>query len=418
MKHILYFIAISTWLCISATSCSNNEEKIATSIEPGVYYVGMDINTMLDVVTKNYDPSINNFTSTYDYKSIYLFNAEGESVSIPIVNDCPDGENTCTGIRYRIEVDNIGNATITPFDENGDPTSNSLKVEKDTKCYFSSYNQVQWKLKDSQIGTHSLGTQNFTFYTKDKDTNVEIYRSGTLNNANVVVQKNYTINELTSNGDLDLIRECSGFRVVAFFYDQENGWEGADQSLGNYKDWYVKIYLGGTAFPETYNFITNESSGKGGYYSTGDITSTEPYTTKFTQLRDFEFSLGGPQLEGYGYLSYDENHLYSPINEAGELHVYILVKRWTNNEKDPDEEWLSSDIGAIQTEAKATISDVGNNNHYTLGLTLSASDLVEAWKKVYPSTETSNNSTITRSPLGAEVRSFTVPENAIVCEIN
>lgn len=189
MKHILYFIAISTWLCISATSCSNNEEKIATSIEPGVYYVGMDINTMLDVVTKNYDPSINNFTSTYDYKSIYLFNAKGESVSIPIVNDCPDGENTCTGIRYRIEVDNEGNATITPFDENGNPTSNSLKVEKDTKCYFSSYNQVQWALKDSQIGTHSLGTQNFTFYTKDKDTNVEIYRSGTLNNANVVVQK-------------------------------------------------------------------------------------------------------------------------------------------------------------------------------------------------------------------------------------
>lgn len=178
---------------------------------------------------------------------------------------------------------------------------------------------------------------------------------------------------------MDLIRECSGFRVVAFFYDEENGWEGANQSLANYEDWYVKIYLGGTAFPETYHFITNESSGNGGYYSTGDITSTEPYTTKFTQLRDFEFSLGGPQLEGYGYLSYDENHLYSPINEAGELHVYILVKRWTGQEN--FEDWLSNDIGAIQTSVVINLKNILNNNHYTLGLTLSASALVEAWKK-------------------------------------
>lgn len=419
MKHILYFIAISTWLCISATSCSNNEEKIDKSIEPGVYYVGMDINAMHNVTTRGYSSAVNNFTETYDYDNIYLINGNtGESISIPIVDNCPDGESTCTGIRYQIEVNENGSATITALNAEGNPTGTSLEVGKEDDCYFSSYDKTTWELEDTQKGTNSLGSQKFTFYTKNENTNVEIYRSGTLENSNLI-RKNYSIEDLTTNGDLDLIRECAGFRVVGFFYDEENGSMGANTSLGGYEDWYIKIYLGGTAFPESYSFLDQTCTGNGGYYSSGPVTSETPYTTKFSQLRDLVFSIGGDSsLEGYGYLSYVENHLYTPLKKDGELHVYILVKRWTNNEKGPDEEWLSSDIGAIQTEAKATISDVGNNNYYTLGLTLPASHLVEAWEKAYPSTETSNNSTITRSPLGAEVRSFTVPENAIVCEIN
>ena len=142
-----------------------------------------------------------------------------------------------------------------------------------------------------------------------------------------------------------------------------------------------------------------------------------------------EFANVKSVYQGFGYVSEDTNTLFSPVTGTNRPHVYLLVKHWTGP-GEPDEAWLKSDVGALQTEivTQGTLHNPRNADAYITGLAIELAVFKKAWEDNYgpltPSTgsESSNasslatHSTITRSPSGDPVRSFTLPEDAIVIQ--
>lgn len=431
MKQIYVYAVISVWLCIVAISCMNKEESV-TYVKPGVYYVGMDISTIPNSVTRGYDANYYQFDENYDPNVIYLHSKEIEggtvnSIEIPVYNNCPDNQGeTCKGFRYRIEVDENQNATITPLDLNGDPIGTStLTLKQNQTCYFSSMQDDEWKLKDEQVQTNSLYGNPYTFYLRQKDINKEIYRSKSEADGT-----DLGIDDLLVNGDLTIVRACAGFNTLAFFFDSKStslfddtAFEsimGSDPST-----WYVKVYMGGAGFTNAYDLSTQASTGEkaGGYYSTGDaghFEEGELDLNKYLSFREFMYAFTFSNIKnGFGYLTLEGNQLYTPVvGGENQIEVYILIKHWTGDATGPDDDWLLDDMGALQTKVDFKV-EPQNNNFYTLGLTIDINDFKAAWDAAGGDGDATPPSevAITRSPSGTLVREFTLENAKVICDV-
>lgn len=501
MKQKSIFFTVCSFLLLFATSCTDKiNDEVAQRVEPGVYYIEKDLSAVVVTpttkgVTKNYE-----FDTNYDDKVIYLHKIGGTSddcIAIPIIN-CPGGESgTCKGIRYRIEIDEFENATITPLNENEEPvrveiddsgnvTTTPLEDEdlveagvtltltKNDQCYFSSWPTKEWALQNGQWAAQQWAGEEdaYYFFYREKNINKELYRSGELGEP-----KNLDITQLKTNGDLNLTRACAGFLLSTIIYDKRtySQEDEEDPNTGSYlyseyfftnvmgsapSKWYIKMYLGGACFPKSYD-IENWKEGSdqfpNGYYSTGDVekfVSGEIVGQYFLSLKGKKYNSATVGYGGYGYLSAYENVLFSPVTGGDdEMHVYVLIKHWTGD-GDPGEDWLLSDVGALQTEitGESVSTKPTNSEFIKIALVIEDQEFNEAWNNgtyvegssqigdkaqnalilaagIDPTTgnkisnSSSNsptpaayNTAITRSPSGAPVRTFTLPKDAIVIQ--
>ena len=453
MKQFFIFYTLCSFLLLSVTSCTDKDES-DQRVEPGIYYIGKDLNA-ISTKTRGINPDNFEFDTNYDYNYIYLHKiekdpeSEEECIKIPVYENCPSNTGTiCNkGFRYRVEVDESGKATIIPLDKEGNAIegSSSITLKDGEQCYFSSWPTDEWAMNDNQFSEERWAGQNESYhlYYRDKEVNKEIYRSG-----NGPIYQSLTIKDLTTNGDLFLTRACATFTSAVLLYDKENKHTtltGATEYTTDATDfvetmgddpsnWYIKIYIGGKCFATNHNIETGELSTDhpNGYYSSGDATKFgegDIVGKKYLPLSQDIFTNSKSVYQGFGYVSESTNTLFSPVTGTDQVHVYLLIKHWTGS-GEPDETWLNSDIGAIQTEIApdGIVSTPSNSNAYITALVLDLAVFKKAWEDNYgpltPSTgsESSNtssfatHSTITRSPSGDPVRSFTLPEDAIIIQ--
>lgn len=122
MKQLFIFYILCPFLLLLITSCTDKDESIH-KVEPGIYYIGKDLNTVVtNTQTRGIDSKNYEFDTNYDYDYIYLHKIGSEEcIEIPVYENCPSNTGTiCNkGFRYRVEVDETGNATITPLDKEG-----------------------------------------------------------------------------------------------------------------------------------------------------------------------------------------------------------------------------------------------------------------------------------------------------------
>lgn len=444
MKQFFIFYTLC-FLLLSVTSCTDKEESIR-KVEPGIYYIGKDLNAVVSrIQTRGVNSDNYEFDTNYDYDYIYLHKIGSEEcIKIPVYENCPNNTGTiCNkGFRYLVEVDEIGKATIIPLDKEGKPIegSSSITLEENEQCYFSSWPTDEWAMNESQFSEERWADQDESYYLyyRDKEINKEIYRSGEGND-----YQNHDIGDLTTNGDLTLTRACATFTAAVLIYDKNNPFHMGE--ITNYptsektftdimgdapSNWYIKIYIGGECFATNHNIETGELSTDhpNGYYSSGDATKFgegDIVGKKYLPFVQREFTNAKSVYQGFGYVSESTNTLLSPVTGASRAHAYLLVKHWTGP-GEPDEAWLKSDVGALQTEIAplGTVYKPINANAYITGLAIDLAVFKKAWEENYgpltPSTETDTpttlktHSTITRSPSGEPVRSFTLPDDAII----
>lgn len=449
MKHFSIFYTLCLFLLLPTASCTDNDD--IRRAEPGIYYIGKDLNAVVSSQTRGINSNDYEFDTNYDYGYIYLHKiGSAECIQIPVYDNCPNNtdETTCTkGFRYRVEVDESGNATITPLDKEGNAIegSSSITLEDGEHCYFSSWPTDEWAMHDGQFSEERWAGQNESYYLyyRDKEVNKEIYRSGTGNE-----YQNHDIVDLTTNGDLSLTRACASYSAAVLLYDKNNPIHIGDETtyypiseakfteiMGDApSNWYIKIYIGGECFATDHNIETGELSTDhpNGYYSSGDASKFgegDIVGKKYLSLIQREFTNAKSIYQGFGYVSESTNTLLSPVTGTSRAHVYLLIKHWTGP-GEPDEAWLKSDVGALQTEIapQGTVYKPINANAYITGLAIDLAVFKKAWEDNYgpltPSTgsESSNtssfatHSTITRSPSGDPVRTFTLPEDAIIIQ--
>lgn len=430
----LAFVAVCLGLCLNTTSCTDTDKEDAIKIvEPGIYYIETNLTPSLETrgILDNQD-----FDTNYDPNNIYLhaINSD-EYLELPVYDNCPDSEGgTCKGFRYRMEVDDEGNATITPIDRNGDYLSSTITLSADQSCYFSSWPSDMWALdSESQISEEHWASDpnnKYYFYYRDKTVNQEIYRS----------ESNLEISDLQKNGDLTIVRACAGFNVLGLFYDSSNKSEFGNSTtyimneerfikiMGSSPDeWYIKIYIGGSCYPDQYNFETNTATTThpNGYYSSGDGDKFEGGQLDNQQYLSFsqtQYGTGSVTYQSYGYYTRENNQLFTPVIGQSEVNVYILVKHWTQaNDPNgtltkPSSEWLKSDIGALQT---TMVSDAKinpqNNNFYSLGLIMDLTQFKAAWDA--NGRDNYSSSSTTRSLSGAPVREFKLENAKVICDV-
>lgn len=445
MKKILTFIMVCTCFFIYIVSCTDKDDATTIEqVEPGVYNVEMDLSPMVEFATKGIKDN-NMFDTNYDPDFIYLHKIESdESLLFPVYNNCPDTEGgTCRGFAYRMVVNEDGSATITPRNADGTYSSESITLSKEDKCYFSSWPTDKWQLNENQISSEHWvdnSDNKYYFYYRDKNINKEIYRSS----------DNLTIPLLSSNSELVMKRACAGFNVLALFYDSKNKIvDDMDTSsityelnrdsffniIGSYpEEWYVKIYIGGTCYTDLYNIENEEakSSHPNGYYSSGDAGKFESEQIDNQQFLPFsgrKYLSGSTTYRSFGYYTQSGNNLLTPVAEEIPVNIYILIKHWLkeNGETEPTDEWLKSDIGALQTTlVSGAIIEPKNNNFYTLGLLMDLTQFKNAWeaaggdagqKKLEDQYNSSTSTTMTRSPSGAPVREFTLKDAKVICDV-
>lgn len=377
---LLICLGILVWM--SCTDDKNIGEITDSSqpIEPGTYIVGINLG-LETPLTKGVTTNLT-FDEVYESDVIYLHKIvdgeEAECIEIPVQTyDCqnPNAMGQCEGFIYQIEKEDNGTITITAVNaETREPIENqSMSVNENDSFYFSSMPTRYWSVpEDNQTSynppTGTMASSN-ELYKRQKESNVEIYRS---------VDNFEGISDLISSaGDLELERKCSGFTFSALFLDMdENGIipdpdEEENESrltrsefekvMGDSPDnWYVKVYIG-SIFTSKYDM--QEKTGEqdaGGFYASSDYETYIKNGTDnglYTQFRSANNGNSQNSLRGFGYNSYTDNYLFSPTNEnyAEDLILYVYIKHWTG-EGDPTDDWLSSDEGAMYTQI--TGSDV------------------------------------------------------------
>lgn len=474
MKHIFIFFTACSFLLLSMTSCTDkNNDETTHRVEPGVYYIGKDLNAVVSKpTTKGVTPDFE-FDSDYSYDVIYLHKiGTKDYITIPIVDNCPNATQTgtCKGIRYRVAVDESGKATITPLDANEKPVTDGgiLELAEKDQCYFSSWPTDEWAMEEGQWTVQQWADDPAAYYLyyRKKTINKEIYRSGI--NGEI---ENLNIDKLTQNGDLNLTRACAGFMLATILYDGET-YQGSgnnlqyfttekrfkelmgDRDIDSYKRWYIKMYLGGSCFPQSYDIETCTESNQNypnGYYSSGDadkFNSGELAGQYFLPFSYNSYNKIQTSYGGYGYLTSMEegqqNLLFSPVTGKTEIHVYVLIKHWTGQDE-PSKEWLLSDIGALQTEINPTTHTTPRTGDFVqIAFLMDLSLFKKAWEDaggdtaqnelienagIDTGTKTSSedksssslntsiySTTLTRSPSGDPVRTFTLPEDAIIIQ--
>lgn len=406
MKRIYYTLTICFGL-IFLVACTDGKdvEGITDSmetVEPGTYIVGINLGVETPL-TKGINSNNLTFNNVYESNVIYLHKIvngeEAQCIEIPVhTYDCqnPDVMNRCNGFIYQIEKQDNGSVTITALNADRSPIEGqTMTVNENDSFYFSSIPGRNWSVPEKNQESYTPPTETIAstneLYKREKDKNVEIYRS---------VNNFEGIDELISSaGDLELERKCSGFTFSALFIDIENknGEDNEDFSIltedefqqvmkDSYKNWYIKVYIG-PMFTSKYD-MQNETGAQeeGGFYASSD---RDTYLENgidnglYTQFRQAGNGNTQSILRGYGYNSYNDNYLFSPTNEtyaANNLRLYIYIKHWTGS-GDPTTEWLSSDEGAMYTQitgSQVTSVTVKDGVFYECGATIDIRELYAA----------------------------------------
>lgn len=434
MKKSFILFLLCTWLCFTISSCTNEDDS-TSQVLPGTYFIEMNLNSVLSTkgVHDNQD-----FDTQYSYDYIYLHRTENEeSLYFPVYDNCPNPNQegiNCKGFRYRLKVEENGNTTITPINADGSYSEQSLTLNDKEEYYFSSWPTNEWTLRNDeevkQISSEHWADdpQNpYYFYYRYNEVNKEIYRS----------ENNLTLLDLQSNGDLWMKRPCAGFNVIGLFYDSNSKTvDEFDPSNVTYEmdprifstimnsspeEWYIKIYIGGSCYPDSYNIKdqTSQNNHPNGYYSSGDGNKFENGALDnqiFLPFSGNNYSTGKVKYKSYGYYTRAGNHLFTPVTENEKVNIYILIKHWTE-EGTPSDEWLKSDIGALQTTIAggATVTPI-NGNFYTLGVIIDLTQFKAAWEKEFGEGSTASGTT-TRSLSGAPVREVTIPGAKVICDV-
>lgn len=458
MKFIFTLLTILTGSCLLTASCTDNgtvNNTASEPVEPGVYYVGMNLSAG-ETATKGVVDN-NRFDQIYDYDYIYLhkITTDGteESIRIPVIENCSECENNEKGIRYRICTFDDGTYNITALDENEKPDEGQMMsgITADDEFYFSSWSTDEWALStstesgDSQITEGIVDGQSTNFFHRKKEINQEIYRS---ENEYCIGEKEGTSN-LIGNGDkLTIVRACAGFSVAGLFYDPSNvderdptdiTYDITEETFSQVmespvEEWYIKIYIGGNSFSNQHNIATGQSTGdKRGYYSSGDAAkySEENIDTQiYLPFAYRTYKSGTTDYKGYGYYTLPlenevmegvGNYLFTPVTKE-EMYVYILIKHWTKDQDptgtstQPSDDWLNSDEGALQTSVNLSQAAAypENGEFFNVGLIMDIREFKNAWDD---SADTATSAISTKSPSGATVREFTLKNAKVICEV-
>lgn len=436
MKQLFTLLIILLGSFLSITSCKTDNistDESDKKVEPGIYYIGMNLNPINDLQTKGVADNNYMFDENYDDNVIYLHKkGTDESIQLPVWA-CEGCEHK--GIRYRICIQEDGSAIITPIDSNGDYVKDQqMTLTKDDECYFSSWPTNEWKIDDEQISSTSLGDENYHFFYRNQTNNKEIYRS----------KDDLSISSLVVNENLVITRACAGFNLVGLLYEsanpittsngktyilEEDEFEEYMESPAD--EWYIKIYVGGSCYPNQYNIESNTSDTDiKGYYSSGDAAKFETGeidNQQYIRFSSIQYGIGSNTYMGLGYYTLMGNHLFTPVTGGEELHVYVLIKHWTEksdpegSKGSPSTDWLKSDIGALQTEIVGENGNITptNGNFYTAGLLIDIQQFKEAWIESGGDnwTPESASAVSTKSPSGATVRKFTLKDAKVICDV-
>lgn len=444
-NNILSSLLFCSALFFSCSKVPVNNLEYGTNniLESGTYVVDRIVTTAPE--SKGITSDNDGFNRNYDPEFIYLHEIGSDNkLLLPVYYyECSQG-NQCYGFRYQVQIDESGSVTIIPFDKDRELMETSLVLDTEASCYFSSWASDIWGLPDtSDPETDQVEErEGYYFYKRKNDLNKEIYRS----------QNNFTIDELLQNNSLRMTRACAGFNLVGLFYDssQSSSFGGAtyyfldadkfERIMGSTPDkWYIKMYIGGPSFPAEYNIETLESTGKredGGYYSSGDSTAFHNGSIDVSQYLKFSertFASVQTVYGGQGYFTsgttYNDedehelktlgNHLFTPvIGGDKEVHVYVLIKYWDKS-GEPNEDWLKSDVGALQTEVNITGAQGSgavipvNNNFYTFGLLMDINQFKAVWEA---SVAERDEAVVTTKNISQGVREFTLDDAITIFE--
>lgn len=380
MKRFEYILSVICLILITCLSCSKDENISTNRPTEGTYIVGINLGVE-SPLTKGVNTGY--FDNAYEENCIYLHKVQKEGdeteeyIQIPVYEyDCqnPTNPRTCTGFRYEVKYNNNGTITLTPIDSQGKPTSTNMTVKEGDEFYFSSIEGRYWSVDDDNIkpfeAPGEMTTETNELYVRDNTKNKEIYRSE---------QENFTLEQILDlNGDLTMVRKCSGYSFMALFsdrtWDPDYGYYLTSTEFANimgdaYTNWYIKIYIG-NMFTAQYDM--QEQSGSqtaGGFYGSTDATKYTkenlddgyflPIRTGIIQSSTIDEDT---QYTGLGYQSSNnstaQNLLFSPTNENynEDLTILILIKHWTQEsdpsgeEGNPSTEWLSSNEGSMYTQ--------------------------------------------------------------------
>ncbi len=434
MKKNLFNIVFSLFCFLQLfVSCVKDDIETVKSVKPGIYAVEMAISALSSTEETRGIVSLTQFDEIYTPNLIYLHalgesDSESTSIELPLYTiKCGDIE--CRGIRYQVEILDDGSAIVRPLNAVGQLDGGEMHIDSADNIYFSSYPNNIWELPKENVIKASSETSGmpFNIYLKDNETNVELFRS----------EKNYTIENLTiPDEDLFMMRVCSGFNVSALFHDESHtpvktvfgfdlyafSEEHFESIMGTAKEkWYVKILLGGPAFTNKYDLYRQQcvqDEDHIGYYMVGG------------GYLQFAQSLYGANAytyyETFGFKTDNESDLIlAPVVKGQEMHLYILVKKWSYDEHlaiwnhapgdghgcsedTPCEEWLNDDNDAAYTEwhdSEGKIIKPENNSFYTLALLQEVTSFKKFWD--------SFNSSQASSRSFGNMQYF-VPENAII----
>ena len=372
MKKISFLLT----LCLLLFSCSENEADITpTNVEPGTYIVGINLNTETPLSRGvDYDETENEFkfTDTYDYNFIYLHKETGdEAIQIPVYEqiECEDGQ-TCKGFRYKLSVDEYGNATITPLDNDGNEIeeNGTLSLKADEKVYFSSWKTQTWENEKSSSTVPN--EESSVLYRRVREKNVELFRNGSAYDDGPVF---LSIADLKDSGQLELKRVCSGFSFLCVFTDRTDN-EGLTRNefynyMGDYpENYYLKIYLG-SSFVGTYD-ISTQTGTEQGFYATGDSYNEDYGNNDYVPLRGEIVS--NEHNAGFGYSTLEGNELIAPIDTDEGLTAYIyIIHKGTDGSIDADKALYYTLL----------IGDVQENYFYRIGADIDIRELAAAFEE-------------------------------------
>lgn len=374
INQTLWIVGLVIFALLS--SCSKDEDTVSSS-RPDTYIIGINLGVETPL-TKGVVGGT--FNSTYEEDVIYLHKktddaSKSESIEIPVYSyDCQDPNNPgqCNGFRFEVQKNDDGSYTLTPLTEEGTKGS-GMTVHADDNFYFSSIENRQWKVNYDTSIDHiqedfeapaEVTTSTNELYTRDPEANKEIYRS----------TSDYTLDQILDlRGDLEMERTCSGYSFMALFTTRtadEDGYYDLTSDLfeetmgSDYKDWYIKIYLG-NVFTNTYDM--QEKDGKqaaGGFYGSTDKDKYAgqgiddgfylPFKNRITPGSTIDED---NNYTGIGYQSASNNLLISPTDadKSEDFTAFIFIKHWTGT-GEPTDEWLQSNDDAIYTQV--TLQDV------------------------------------------------------------
>lgn len=356
MKPISFFL-VGTMLLLASCSEEIDNTTTGTTAEPGTYIVGINLNMEVPLTKGiNYEENgVFSFDSNYSCDSIYLHNGN-KFISIPVseIAECGEG---CKGFTYKICTDN-GQTTITPIKADGSESDEKLQIDSNDLTYFSSSSKDIWHATESGAETvpHDASAK---LYKRTQENNVELFRS----------TENLTVEALQNGGQLNMKRVCSGFTFFCTFTDRTDN-ELTEEDFEEHmsaspEDFYIKIYIGGPAFTDTYNVTTQKGNENATdrYYASGDSFKKNDYgNTDPVSLRDsISSNLHGL---GYGYATLEGNELITPISRNGSTVVgYIYI---THNNQ------------TVYTRVQTTVY-VEEGNFYRIGADIDILELKEAF---------------------------------------